>query len=205
MAGSPTISAVVRRPTQHGRLPLDQRGLRRQARRRLTYAFQPLRPARGGWRRRYGGVEFDQRHAQHLRPRFLHRRRDLRARRPCGRTAPYHAARLKNLARQSHQPAGDVCRYRPAQPVPGTTWPEGRSQQDPGSNRRRRQRLCGSDSFKIGERNIQATLAWLTRNGFNARNQVTGGTVNRTLHLDVGTGMLGLKAPDADLSFNLSA
>ena len=65
--------------------------------------------------------------------------------------------------------------------------------------------LCGSDSFKIGERNIQATLAWLTRNGFNARNQVTGGTVNRTLHLDVGTGVLGLKAPDANLSFNLGA
>jgi len=65
--------------------------------------------------------------------------------------------------------------------------------------------LCGSDSFKIGERNIRATLEWLTRNGFSARNQVTGGTVNRTLHLDVGNGSLALKAPDANLSFNLSA
>ncbi len=65
--------------------------------------------------------------------------------------------------------------------------------------------LCGSDAFKIGERNIRATLEWLTRNGFSARNQVTGGTVNRTLHLDVSNGNLNLKAPDANLVFNLGA
>lgn len=65
--------------------------------------------------------------------------------------------------------------------------------------------LSGSDSFKIGERNIRATLDWLTRNGFSARNQVTGGTVNRTLHLDVSNGTLTLKAPDANLAFGLGA
>jgi chemotaxis protein CheD len=65
--------------------------------------------------------------------------------------------------------------------------------------------LCGSDSFKIGERNTRATLEWLARNGFSARNQITGGTVNRTLHLDINNGTLALKAPDANLSFALGA
>ncbi len=65
--------------------------------------------------------------------------------------------------------------------------------------------LCGSDSFKIGERNNRATLEWLARNGFTARHQVTGGTVNRTLHFEIGTGQLTLKAPDANLTFALGA
>ena len=65
--------------------------------------------------------------------------------------------------------------------------------------------LCGSDSFKIGERNTRATLEWLARNGFAARNQITGGTVNRTLHLDINNGTLALKAPDANLTFALGA
>jgi chemotaxis protein CheD len=63
--------------------------------------------------------------------------------------------------------------------------------------------LSGSDSFKIGERNLRTTLDWLTRNGFAVRNQVTGGTVNRTLHLDINSGVLTLKAPDATLAFAL--
>jgi len=63
--------------------------------------------------------------------------------------------------------------------------------------------LCGSDAFKIGERNIRTTLDWLARNGFSVRHQAVGGTVNRTLHLEVGTGELTLKAPDGNLSFAL--
>jgi chemotaxis protein CheD len=63
--------------------------------------------------------------------------------------------------------------------------------------------LCGSDSFKIGERNITATIDWLGRNGFSVRHQITGGTVNRTLHFEVGNGQLALKAPDANLTYSL--
>jgi hypothetical protein len=35
------------------------------------------------------------------------------------------------------------------------------------------------------------------------RHQITGGTVNRTLHFDVSSGLLTLKAPDANLTYSL--
>jgi len=63
--------------------------------------------------------------------------------------------------------------------------------------------LTGPDSFKIGERNVRATLDYLARQGFTVRNPVVGGTVNRTLHLDVGSGALTLKTPTASDSISL--
>src|SRR5690348_11084343 len=43
--------------------------------------------------------------------------------------------------------------------------------------------LTSHDNFKIGERNTKATLDYLTANGYRIRQQVTGGTTNRTVHL----------------------
>ncbi len=65
--------------------------------------------------------------------------------------------------------------------------------------------LSGPDSFKIGERNVRATLDFLARNGFVIRNPVVGGTVNRTLHLEVGSGAMTLKTPTANEALSLAA
>jgi chemotaxis protein CheD len=56
--------------------------------------------------------------------------------------------------------------------------------------------LSGPDSFKIGERNIIAVKKMLSVYGCSLVGSEVGGTVNRTLHLDVGTGMLTIKLPD---------
>ena len=64
--------------------------------------------------------------------------------------------------------------------------------------------LSGPDSFKIGERNVRATLDYLGRQGFQVRNPVVGGTVNRTLHLEVGTGSMMLKTPTASEAISLA-
>ena len=55
--------------------------------------------------------------------------------------------------------------------------------------------LCDSDVFKIGERNVRTTLDWLTQRGYSIRATAVGGFVNRTVHLEVGTGNLELKTP----------
>ncbi len=56
--------------------------------------------------------------------------------------------------------------------------------------------LSGPDSFKIGERNIIAVKKMLAVYGCTLAGADVGGTVNRTLHLDIGTGMLTIKLPD---------
>lgn len=56
--------------------------------------------------------------------------------------------------------------------------------------------LSGPDSFKIGERNIIAVKKMLAVYGCTLVGSEVGGTVNRTLHLDVATGMLTIKLPD---------
>ena len=65
--------------------------------------------------------------------------------------------------------------------------------------------LSGSDPFKIGERNSAATLDFLGKNGLSVCHQDIGGSINRTLHLDVGTGTVSMKTPLANLSFQLAA
>ncbi|MEI7552888.1 MAG: chemotaxis protein CheD [Verrucomicrobiota bacterium] len=64
--------------------------------------------------------------------------------------------------------------------------------------------LTGPDSFKIGDRNVRATLDYLARQRFAVPSPAVGGTVNRTLHLDVGSGTLTLKTPTATESFSLA-
>ena len=55
--------------------------------------------------------------------------------------------------------------------------------------------LCDSDVFRIGDRNVKATLTWLAQRGYGIRATAVGGTINRTVHLEVGTGHLELKTP----------
>jgi chemotaxis protein CheD len=55
--------------------------------------------------------------------------------------------------------------------------------------------LCDSGVFKIGERNVKITLGWLQQNGFNLRASAVGGTINRTVHLELNTGGIELKTP----------
>lgn len=64
--------------------------------------------------------------------------------------------------------------------------------------------LSGPDSFKIGDRNVSAVKNFLARNGFAVRQSATGGTVNRTLHLEVSTGAVMLKTPDGTSSVSLA-
>lgn len=55
--------------------------------------------------------------------------------------------------------------------------------------------LCTADTFRIGERNIDAVAHHLANAGFPVRQWSVGGTINRTVHLDIGTGAILLKTP----------
>ena len=63
--------------------------------------------------------------------------------------------------------------------------------------------LCDADTFRIGERNIHAATDYLKRNGFLIRHTSLGGTINRTVHMNVATGDITLKTPDGNQSFTL--
>ncbi len=65
--------------------------------------------------------------------------------------------------------------------------------------------LQGTDPFKIGARNVQVTRELVQRYGLMVSAADVGGTVNRTLHLEVGTGVLTMKRPDGTSTFNLGA
>lgn len=60
--------------------------------------------------------------------------------------------------------------------------------------------LSGPDSFQIGERNAAAVRRILAVYGCRVVGVETGGFVNRTLHLDVGSGQLTVKMPDRTLT-----
>jgi chemotaxis protein CheD len=56
--------------------------------------------------------------------------------------------------------------------------------------------LSGPDTFKIGERNASAVKSWLSAQGLRVTGSDLAGTVNRTLHLELSTGVLTIKLPD---------
>jgi chemotaxis protein CheD len=64
--------------------------------------------------------------------------------------------------------------------------------------------IAGTDPFRIGERNATVTLNWLKREGCNLRLVDVGGTHNRTVHLDVNTGVVTLKTPAATTTHTLA-
>lgn len=55
--------------------------------------------------------------------------------------------------------------------------------------------LTGTDAFKVGEKNLEATMLYLSQNRIPVWRSLVGGTINRTLHLTLGTGALTLKTP----------
>lgn len=55
--------------------------------------------------------------------------------------------------------------------------------------------LSGADSFKIGDRNLAVVKKFLQANGLRVSGHDVGGTINRTVHLEVGTGTMSLKTP----------
>ena len=65
--------------------------------------------------------------------------------------------------------------------------------------------LASHDSFKIGERNTKATLDYLTLNRLSVRQTVTGGTTNRTVHLQISDGEMTLKTPEGTNALSLAA
>jgi chemotaxis protein CheD len=63
--------------------------------------------------------------------------------------------------------------------------------------------LCGTDPYKIGERNARVTLEFLSKRSYNVRHTDLGGGVNRALHLEIGTGCVTLKTPSEEVQFSL--
>ncbi len=63
--------------------------------------------------------------------------------------------------------------------------------------------LCTNDTFKIGERNLRATNEYLSGLGLRAHRSAVGGTINRTVHLNIGTGAVTLKTPEATETWTL--
>lgn len=64
--------------------------------------------------------------------------------------------------------------------------------------------LNGADPFKIGERNSRAVEKFLRAAGLSPVGQDLGGNVNRTIHLEIGTGRVTLKLPDRNEQFSLA-
>lgn len=64
--------------------------------------------------------------------------------------------------------------------------------------------LSGPDRFKIGERNILATKSILSVFGCHIVRTEVGGTINRTLHLNMDTGALVMKTPNGDSRHTLA-
>jgi chemotaxis protein CheD len=63
--------------------------------------------------------------------------------------------------------------------------------------------IGASDTFRIGERNLEAALDYLAGKGLAAHRLDVGGTVNRTVHLHLGTGEISLKLPHAIETFRI--
>jgi chemotaxis protein CheD len=55
--------------------------------------------------------------------------------------------------------------------------------------------IAGQDPFKIGERNIRATMDFITANALRVMQTDTGGNFNRTVHLELSTGNVNLVTP----------
>lgn len=64
--------------------------------------------------------------------------------------------------------------------------------------------LNGQDPFRIGDRNAKTTLDWLQAHSLPIRQRHTGGTENRTVHLEVDTGLVVLKMPAGAEKFTLA-
>jgi chemotaxis protein CheD len=57
--------------------------------------------------------------------------------------------------------------------------------------------LMGQDPFRIGESNWRATTDYLKANGHPVRHVEVGGTVNRSLTLELATGVVTIRMPNS--------
>lgn len=55
--------------------------------------------------------------------------------------------------------------------------------------------IAGQDPFKIGERNTRVTMDFIAQNRLNVVHSETGGSINRTVHLELSTGTVNLITP----------
>jgi chemotaxis protein CheD len=64
--------------------------------------------------------------------------------------------------------------------------------------------LAMNDTFKIGERNLRTVTELLARAGYRAQHSAVGGTINRTVHLELATGNVTMKTPAGNDSCSLA-
>jgi chemotaxis protein CheD len=64
--------------------------------------------------------------------------------------------------------------------------------------------LGGQDPFKIGERNSSVAYEYITKYNLTLRHRETGGSINRTVHLEIGNGSTNLKTPLANSLLSLA-
>lgn len=64
--------------------------------------------------------------------------------------------------------------------------------------------LAGPDIFRIGERNAACIRSLLADTPVRIVGADTGGTVNRTVHLELATGLVSLKMPDRSSQVQLA-
>lgn len=65
--------------------------------------------------------------------------------------------------------------------------------------------ISGQDPFRIGERNARLTLDLLAKNGLTVTSTDIGGSINRTLHLELATGAITIKRPTNSETLSLAA
>jgi chemotaxis protein CheD len=65
--------------------------------------------------------------------------------------------------------------------------------------------IAGQDPFKIGERNTAKVADFLRSNGLAVVYADTGGAINRTVHLEINTGLVTIKRPTDSARFELGA
>ncbi|HEX2860840.1 MAG TPA: chemotaxis protein CheD, partial [Lacunisphaera sp.] len=63
--------------------------------------------------------------------------------------------------------------------------------------------IAGQDPFKIGERNTRTTLDFISQNRLNLVRNETGGSMNRTVHLELSTGSVNLISPSGKINLAL--
>jgi len=64
--------------------------------------------------------------------------------------------------------------------------------------------LTGQDPFRIGESNWRATNDYLRDQGYGVQHIEVGGTLNRSVTLELGTGKVTIRMPDSVRHFNLA-
>ncbi len=65
--------------------------------------------------------------------------------------------------------------------------------------------MSGADPFRIGERNTRVTLDFMAANRLQVVHTDTGGSVSRTVHLDLASGQVNLITPLAKSQVQLAA